>query len=66
MGEVDLQIFLSEDRLRQTFEALSLFENEVFLVRARSPTIFERDVVQLLYLPAIVRIFLWVRGRSEI
>ena len=27
MGEVNLQIFLSEDRLRQAFEALSLFEN---------------------------------------
>jgi hypothetical protein len=32
MGEVDLQIFLSEDRLRQTFEGLGLFENEVFLI----------------------------------
>ena len=32
MGEVDLQVFLGEDRLRQAFEALGLFENEVFLV----------------------------------
>jgi hypothetical protein len=32
MGEVDLQIFLGEYRLRQAFEALSLFENEVFLI----------------------------------
>ena len=31
MGEVDLQVFLGEDRLRQAFEALGLFENEVFL-----------------------------------
>ena len=32
MGEVYLQVFLGENRLRQALKALCLFENEVFLL----------------------------------
>jgi hypothetical protein len=32
MGEVDPQVFLGENRLRQALKALCLFKYEVFLV----------------------------------
>lgn len=66
MSQVYLQIFLSQNSLREPLQALSLFENQIIFVGARCTTFLEGDIVQLLYLSAIIWVLVWVRSRTEI